>query len=216
MMVFPAESSALTVSDVEPGVPAGGAVPKESSTAATTPFITADTWNGCPAVTTLMTVAVASRCPVAFAASYCENTNESLAAGAISGTVQVRPASLVVQSGELLLMSAMIGVPPFTVVESDTADGETYWGLRAAAEVDGGIVRTTLPATSRRRHRWAARRRAAAAASTQRERTNDDRSDTAQIHDVTESTNPSRRPLVTALLLNCPRSAAQARGAPWP
>ena len=126
-----------------------------------------------------MTVAVASRCPVAFAASYCENTNESLAAGAISGTVQVRPASLVVQSGELLLMSAMIGVPPFTVVESDTDDGETYWGLRAAAEVDGGIVRTTLPATSRRRHRWAARRRAAAAASTQRERTNDDRSDTA-------------------------------------
>jgi hypothetical protein len=45
-------------------------------------------------------------------------------------------------------MSAMVGVPPFTVVESDTADGETYCGLRAAAEVDSGIVSTTFPATS--------------------------------------------------------------------
>jgi hypothetical protein len=53
-----------------------------------------------------------------------------------------------VQFGELLLMSATVGAPPFAEIETDTAEFEMYFGVRAAA-ADAGceIVSTSFPAT---------------------------------------------------------------------
>ena len=62
--------------------------------------------------------------------------------------MQTRPAPIAVQFGEPLLMSAIVGARPFAEIETDTADGEMYFGVRATALVDcAGIVRTNLPAT---------------------------------------------------------------------
>jgi len=77
--------------------------------------------------------------------------NVSFPTGAVSGTVHARPLSVVVQFGELLLMSATVGVPPFAEIETDTAEFETYFGVRAEADGDGdAIVRTSFPATNAR------------------------------------------------------------------
>jgi uncharacterized protein (DUF2252 family) len=74
--------------------------------------------------------------------------NVSFPTGAVNATVHERPLSVVVQFGELLLMSATVAAPPFAEIETDTAEFETYFGVRAVADGDGAaIVRTSFPAT---------------------------------------------------------------------
>ena len=114
----------------------------------TTPLSTAWMTNGCPGTTVVTAVPEPSSVPVAFGPSYCAIVNVSFPTGATNGTVHARPPAVVVQFGELLLMSATVGAPPFAAIETDTAESEMYFGVRAADAGAGcEIVRTSFPAT---------------------------------------------------------------------
>jgi hypothetical protein len=64
----------------------------------------------------------------------------------VNETVQVRPAGAVVHSVDVAEMSAIAGVPPFTAIATDEADGETNAGCRDPADVArDGIRRIALP-----------------------------------------------------------------------
>ncbi len=85
---------------------------------------------------------------MAFAASYCVIVNVSRPEGAVSGTVHERPVWVVVQFGDVTLISATVAAPPFTVIDSETAEADTYLGARLAAAVAAaGMVSTNAPAS---------------------------------------------------------------------